>query len=80
MEDVPQAEKGTTRDIVANQSGFGSGKNFERAKYIAENANEETIKALDEGCCKFDTDIVGAKIQVITNNLKYAPAFKALYM
>lgn len=41
MEDVPQ---GSTRDAVANQSGFGSGKNFERAKYISENADEEMIK------------------------------------
>lgn len=45
-EDVPTLQ---TRDAVASQSGFGSGKNFERAKYISENADEEMIKELDEG-------------------------------
>jgi len=45
METFPQ---GATRDIVAAAVGFGSGKNYEKAKYIAENANSEIIEALDK--------------------------------
>ncbi|MCC9296524.1 ParB N-terminal domain-containing protein [Clostridium sp. WLY-B-L2] len=45
----PRAEQGKTREIVAEKSGFGSGKTFEKAKYISENASEEMIKSLDEG-------------------------------
>lgn len=48
METLPEA-KGTTRDIVAEQSGFGSGKTFEKAKFISENATPELIADLDEG-------------------------------
>lgn len=44
-----QVNSGQTRDIVASKSGFGSGKNFQKAKYIVENASEEVIKSLDEG-------------------------------
>ena len=40
---------GQARDIVAEKSGFGSGKNFEKAKYISDNADDEMIKSLDEG-------------------------------
>jgi ParB family chromosome partitioning protein len=36
----PRAEQGKTREIVAEKSGFGSGKNFEKAKYIADNADK----------------------------------------
>lgn len=45
-ENFPQGE---TRDIVASQSGFGSGKQYEKAKYIADHATPETIHKLDEG-------------------------------
>ncbi|EOQ18632.1 hypothetical protein [Bacillus cereus] len=38
---------GTTRDIVAEKIGIGSGKQYEKAKFIAENADSETIKQLD---------------------------------
>ncbi|HCV0020970.1 TPA: ParB N-terminal domain-containing protein [Staphylococcus aureus] len=41
--------KGETRDIVGKASGFGSGRTYSRAKYIYENADEETIKEVDEG-------------------------------
>lgn len=41
--------KGETRDIVDKASGFGSGRTYARAKYIYENADEETIKEVDEG-------------------------------
>lgn len=41
--------KGETRDIVGKASGFGSGRTYARAKYIYENADDETIKEVDEG-------------------------------
>jgi ParB family chromosome partitioning protein len=46
VETLPQ---GKTRDIVAAATGFGSGKNYDKAKFISENASDEIIKALDEG-------------------------------
>lgn len=48
MDHGPQ-RRGTTRDIVGKASGFGSGRTYARAKYIYENADEETIKQVDEG-------------------------------
>lgn len=48
MDHGPQ-RKGSTRDIVGKASGFGSGRTYARAKYIYENADEETIKEVDEG-------------------------------
>ncbi len=48
-ENFPEAKPGQARDIVAEKSGFGSGKNFEKAKYISDNADDEMIKSLDEG-------------------------------
>ena len=45
----PQVKKGKTRDIVGEATGFGSGRTYARAKYIYENADEETIKEVDEG-------------------------------
>ncbi|WP_432371350.1 hypothetical protein [Staphylococcus chromogenes] len=44
----PEA-KGQTRDIVGKALGFGSGRTYSRAKYIYENADDETIKEIDEG-------------------------------
>ena len=41
--------KGEARDIVGKASGFGSGRTYARAKYIYENADDETIKEVDEG-------------------------------
>lgn len=37
---------GETRDIVAKKSGFGSRDTYGKAKFIAENANPETIAKL----------------------------------
>ncbi|MEK8215551.1 ParB N-terminal domain-containing protein [Paenibacillus sp. FSL L8-0463] len=48
-ENLPEAEKGQVRDIVAEQAGFGSGRNYDKAKYIAENATPEIIDQLDAG-------------------------------
>ncbi|MDW4106538.1 ParB N-terminal domain-containing protein [Staphylococcus saprophyticus] len=49
MDHGPQGKKGSTRDIVGEASGFGSGRTYARAKYIYENADDETIKEVDEG-------------------------------
>lgn len=46
-ENFPEAD-GQTRDLVGKQSGFGSGKQYEKAKYIHENADEEVINQLNE--------------------------------
>jgi ParB family transcriptional regulator, chromosome partitioning protein len=48
QENFPECRRGQTRDIVAKQVGFGSGKQYEKAKYIAEHAGEELIRQLDE--------------------------------
>ncbi|MGG0804728.1 hypothetical protein [Brevibacillus laterosporus] len=45
VENLPQ---GKTRDLVAEQSGFGSGKQYEKAKYIADHADPEIIAQLDD--------------------------------
>lgn len=45
----PEVKKGETRDIVGKASGFGSGRNYSRAKYVYENADDEIIKEVDEG-------------------------------
>lgn len=42
-------EGGQVRDIVAEQAGFGSGRQYDKAKFIAENATPEIIQQLDEG-------------------------------
>ncbi|ASA20903.1 ParB N-terminal domain-containing protein [Paenibacillus donghaensis] len=48
-EKLPEGDKGQVRDIVAEQAGFGSGRNYDKAKYIAENATPEIIEQLDAG-------------------------------
>ena len=49
MEDpVQNFAEGRTRDIVAERVGFGSGEQYRKAKYIAEHADEELIRQLDE--------------------------------
>ncbi|WP_419180608.1 ParB N-terminal domain-containing protein [Bacillus cereus] len=45
-ENFPEG-KGETRDIVAEKIGIGSGKQYEKAKFIAENADPSTIAKLD---------------------------------
>lgn len=37
METFPQAENGTVRDIVASKLNIGSGKQYEKEKYIVDN-------------------------------------------
>lgn len=48
-ENLPDHASGQVRDIVAEQAGFGSGKQYDKAKFIAENATPEIIQQLDEG-------------------------------
>ncbi|MCL6605520.1 MAG: ParB N-terminal domain-containing protein [Paenibacillus sp.] len=48
-ENLPEEEKGQVRDIVAEQVGFGSGKTWDKAKFIMENATPEIIQQLDAG-------------------------------
>jgi ParB family chromosome partitioning protein len=45
----PDGEQGQVRDIVADKSGIGSGKQYEKAKFISDNADDEMIRQLDEG-------------------------------
>ncbi|OUB04672.1 chromosome partitioning protein ParB [[Bacillus thuringiensis] serovar konkukian] len=46
-ENFPEGVVGQTRDIVAEKIGIGSGKQYEKAKFIAEHADSETIAKLD---------------------------------
>ena len=39
--------QGDTRDMVAAETGFGSGKTYEKAKFVAAHADAETIAKLD---------------------------------
>jgi ParB family chromosome partitioning protein len=48
-ENFPDHPTGQVRDIVADQAGFGSGRQYDKAKFIAENATPEIIQQLDEG-------------------------------
>ena len=48
VENFPQHE-GKTRDKVAEESGFGSGKQYEKAKFVAENADSKTLEDWNNG-------------------------------
>lgn len=48
-ENIPEQPAGQVRDIVADQAGFGSGRTYDKAKYIMEHATPEIIQQLDEG-------------------------------
>ncbi|MDF2652125.1 MAG: parB1, partial [Paenibacillus sp.] len=48
-ENLPDHEVGQVRDIVAEQVGFGSGKQFDKAKFIIDNATPDIIQQLDAG-------------------------------
>ncbi|WML30240.1 hypothetical protein RCG24_20550 [Neobacillus sp. OS1-32] len=52
MQNFADGDKGTTRDKVAEQIGLGSGEQLRKAKFIADNADDETIAKLDEGASK----------------------------
>ncbi len=42
VKNFPQADNGTVRDIVAKKLGIGSGKQYEKEKYIADNKSKLT--------------------------------------
>lgn len=48
-ENSPEQPSGQVRDIVADQAGFGSGRTYDKAKFIMENATPEIIQQLDAG-------------------------------
>ncbi len=47
VENFPESGNANTRDVVAKKLGIGSGKQYEKEKYIAENADAETLKQWD---------------------------------
>ena len=49
VENFPRSQESKTRDIVAEKMGIGSGKQYEKEKYIAENADKETLEAWNNG-------------------------------
>ncbi|KKM91183.1 hypothetical protein LCGC14_1231000, partial [marine sediment metagenome] len=48
-DNCPEVEPGRTRDIVAKKVGFGSGKEYERAKKVASKGSAELKAAVDSG-------------------------------
>ena len=44
----PERQSGEAREIVAKKSGFGSGKTYERAKYIAKHGGSEVLSRIDD--------------------------------
>lgn len=48
-EDVHTSNIGRVSDRIAQDLDMGSGRNFDKAQYIYNNASEEMIKQLDEG-------------------------------
>ena len=44
MENIPHAK---TRDVVAQQIGFGNGKTYEQAKPVVRTAAPELVEAMD---------------------------------
>lgn len=63
QETFPEPENKQTRDIVAEATGFGSGKQYEKAKFISDNADEEMIAALDEGKLSINKAFITLKQQ-----------------
>ncbi|NMM65464.1 hypothetical protein HBE96_23075 [Clostridium sp. P21] len=47
MDTVPQLEKGSTRDIIANKIKLGAGRTYTRAKIAALKNNIKFIKIFD---------------------------------
>lgn len=63
-ENFPEHEGGQVRDIVAEQTGFGSGKQYDKAKFIADNATPEIIQQLDAGLISTHKAFVETKNQL----------------
>lgn len=64
-ENFPQ---GRTRDLVAEKLGIGSGKQYEKEKYIADNADDEILKAWNEE--KISTHKAYTKVKELEKKLK----------
>ena len=64
-ENFPQ---GRTRDLVAEKLGIGSGKQYEKEKYIADNADGEILKAWNEE--KISTHKAYSKVKELEKKLK----------
>lgn len=47
---------------VAEEGGFGNKETYRQAKYISENADEEMIKALDDGKLSINKAYVALKL------------------
>lgn len=68
VENFPQHEEGKTRDLVAEKLGIGSGKQYEKEKYIADNADDEILKAWNEE--KISTHKAYTKVKELEKKLK----------
>ena len=79
-ENFPEGQDfGQTRDIVAEKIGIGSGKQYEKEKFIADNADLETLDAWNDGNIsthaayikiKTEKDAALDKIQELENTIK----------
>ena len=49
LQNFAEGQIGNSRDKVAKVAGFGSGENYRKAKFIAENADRDTLEAWDKG-------------------------------
>lgn len=68
VENFPQGEGGKTRDKVAETLGIGSGRQYEKEKYIAEHADKETLDAWDKG--KISTHKAYTRIKELEKQVK----------
>lgn len=68
-ENFPE-QTGQVRDIVAEQAGFGSGKQYDKAKYIMENATAEIIQQLDEGLISTHKAFIDTKTRLERERLE----------
>ncbi|MCP4543151.1 MAG: ParB N-terminal domain-containing protein, partial [Chloroflexi bacterium] len=50
VDNGPQVPHGAkTRDVVAKKAGFGSGKEYDRARKVVDTAEPEVVEAMDKG-------------------------------
>ena len=60
--------QGRTRDLVAEKLGIGSGEQYRKEKYIADNADDETLKAWNEE--KISTHKAYTRVKELEKQLK----------
>lgn len=63
-------EIGNTRDKIANDLDLGSGRNYDKAQYIYNNAPEELIQQLDDGRLSINKAYITLKEQLMNENIK----------